>query len=172
MPMRRIRSGCCAPAANGHAAAAPPSVNMNSRRRMWIGHATPPAGGRVHAMEGRYHALAKERTMLLRCESLEPPMSLAGQTRSLPWCPLHDRSSLESGSSSAFLLCRRSAISGCEQSQQTRSYSITSSAVASRVDGTVRPSAFAFLRLMMNSNLTDCWIGKSAGFSPLRIRAA
>ena len=26
----------------------------------------------------RYHALAKERTMLLRCESLEPPMSQMG----------------------------------------------------------------------------------------------
>jgi hypothetical protein len=33
-------------------------------------------------MEGRYHALAKERTMLLRCENLEPPMSQLGQTRS------------------------------------------------------------------------------------------
>ena len=31
-PMRRIRSGCCARAANGHAAAAPPSSVMNSRR--------------------------------------------------------------------------------------------------------------------------------------------
>src|SRR5262245_52807031 len=30
---------------------------------------------------GRYHALEKERTILLRCESLEPPMSLVGQTR-------------------------------------------------------------------------------------------
>jgi hypothetical protein len=35
-PMRRTRSGCCARAASGHAAAAPHSVNMNSRRRMWI----------------------------------------------------------------------------------------------------------------------------------------
>src|SRR4029077_7848146 len=44
-------------------------------------HATPPAGGRVHANRGgRYHALAKERTMLLRCESLEPSMSRLGQT--------------------------------------------------------------------------------------------
>src|SRR5947209_19704447 len=30
---------------------------------------------------GRYHALEKERTILLRCESLEPPMSLVGQSR-------------------------------------------------------------------------------------------
>jgi hypothetical protein len=26
-----------------------------------------------------------------------------------------------------------------------------------------RPNAFAVLRLMSNSNLSDCWIGKSAG---------
>ena len=31
-PMRRIRSGCCAPTATGHAAAAPPSSVMKSRR--------------------------------------------------------------------------------------------------------------------------------------------
>jgi hypothetical protein len=31
-PMRRIRSGWCARAASGHAAAAPPSSVMNSRR--------------------------------------------------------------------------------------------------------------------------------------------
>jgi hypothetical protein len=31
-PMRRIRSGCCARAASGHAAAAPPTSDMNSRR--------------------------------------------------------------------------------------------------------------------------------------------
>ena len=29
-------AGCCARAASGHATATPPSVNMNSRRRMWI----------------------------------------------------------------------------------------------------------------------------------------
>ena len=29
-------AGCCARAASGHAAAAPPSVKTNSRRRMWI----------------------------------------------------------------------------------------------------------------------------------------
>jgi hypothetical protein len=32
-PIRRIRSGCCARAATGHVAAAPPSSVMNSRRR-------------------------------------------------------------------------------------------------------------------------------------------
>src|SRR6516165_8808364 len=50
--------------------------------------------------------------------------------------------------------------------------SITSSARASSLSGTVRPSAFAVLALMANSNFTVCWTGKSAGFSPLRIRPA
>jgi hypothetical protein len=49
-------------------------------------------------------------------------------------------------------------------------HSITSSAVASSVGGTVRPSALAVLRLMTSSTFADCWTGKSAGFSPLRIR--
>jgi hypothetical protein len=33
-PMTGI--GCCAPAASGHAAAAPPSVAKNFRRPMWL----------------------------------------------------------------------------------------------------------------------------------------
>src|SRR5262245_34113163 len=49
-------------------------------------------------------------------------------------------------------------------------HSITSSA-RTRIDvGTSRPSALAVLRLMISSTLMACWIGKSAGFSPLRIR--
>ena len=46
------------------------------------------------------------------------------------------------------------------------SYSITSSARASSAGGTVRPSAFAVLRLITNSNLTEPATGKSAGLSP------
>jgi hypothetical protein len=49
-------------------------------------------------------------------------------------------------------------------------HSITSSAVASSVGGTVRPSARAVLRLITNSNLVDCMTGRSAGWAPLRIR--
>ena len=51
-----------------------------------------------------------------------------------------------------------------------QSYSITSSARASSCGGTVRPSAFAVFRLMVSSNLVGCITGKSAGFSPLRMR--
>ena len=51
-------------------------------------------------------------------------------------------------------------------------YSITSSAVASNAGGTVRPSAFAALRLITISNLVGSWTGSSLGFSPLSIRSA
>ena len=50
-------------------------------------------------------------------------------------------------------------------------HSITSSARASSVGGTSRPSALAVLRLMTSSNLVGCCTGRSAGFSPLRMRS-
>src|SRR4051812_20582707 len=53
-----------------------------------------------------------------------------------------------------------------------RTHSITSSASAKSLSGTVKLRAFAVLRLMMNSNLVDCKTGRLAGFSPLRTRPA
>src|SRR5262249_36688753 len=50
-------------------------------------------------------------------------------------------------------------------------HSITSSARASSVGGTSRPSAFAVLRLITSSYLVGSWTGNSAGFSPLRMRS-
>ena len=47
-------------------------------------------------------------------------------------------------------------------------HSITSSARASSVEGTVRPSALAVLRLMTRSNLVGCSTGISDGFVPRR----
>src|SRR5262249_54732322 len=49
-------------------------------------------------------------------------------------------------------------------------HSITSSAMASSPGGKLRPNALEVLRLITNSNLLDCRTGRSAGFSPLRIR--
>jgi hypothetical protein len=54
-PIRRIRSGCCARVASGHAAAAPPSSVMNWRRssgRDVRFIARPPQSGRVEARTG------------------------------------------------------------------------------------------------------------------------
>ena len=50
-------------------------------------------------------------------------------------------------------------------------HSITSSARASTVGGTSRPSAFAVFRLITSSYLVGACTGRSAGFSPLRMRS-
>jgi hypothetical protein len=49
-----------------------------------------------------------------------------------------------------------------------RLYSITSSAIASSVGGTVSPSVFAVLRLITSSSLVACTTGRSAGFFTLK----
>src|SRR5437764_1137109 len=50
-------------------------------------------------------------------------------------------------------------------------HSITSSARASTVEGTSRPSALAVLRLITSSYLVGACTGRSTGFSPLRMRS-
>src|SRR6266704_2475262 len=66
--------------------------------------------------------------------------------------------------------CRRRA---AEQRDELAApdHSITSSAATSRPGGTVRPSAFAVLRLMIVSNLVAACTGRSAGLSPRRVRS-
>jgi hypothetical protein len=49
-------------------------------------------------------------------------------------------------------------------------HSITSSARTSKAVGTVRSRALAVLRLMISSIFVNCTTGRSAGFSPLRMR--
>jgi hypothetical protein len=49
-------------------------------------------------------------------------------------------------------------------------HSITSSARLCTDCGTVMPSALAVVRLMLSSTFVACCTGRSAGFSPLRIR--
>src|SRR5262249_21316567 len=64
--------------------------------------------------------------------------------------------------------CRRAA----EQSDEfAADQSMTSSARASSVGGTSRPSALAVVRLMTSSYLVGACTGRSAGFSPLRMRS-
>jgi len=51
----------------------------------------PSRGGHAHATEGTIPCYSERRTMLLRCERLEPPMSQMGQQRltaTQPCCPL------------------------------------------------------------------------------------
>src|SRR5262249_46449950 len=49
-------------------------------------------------------------------------------------------------------------------------HSITSSTRPISGIGTLRASALAVFMLMTSSTLVACWTGRSAGFSPLRIR--
>src|SRR5262245_55281693 len=51
-------------------------------------------------------------------------------------------------------------------------HSITSSARASSVGGTSRPSAFAVTKLMAKSNMAGCMTGNSAARSPFNMRPA
>jgi hypothetical protein len=68
--------------------------------------------------------------------------------------------------------CRLCAITGLMQCSKMHLYSITSSASASSFAGISRPSVFAVLKLITSSNLVGCTTGRSAGFSPLRMRPA
>ena len=55
--------------------------------------------------------------------------------------------------------------------RQLAAYSMTSSARASSVSGTVSPSALAVFRLITSSYLVGACTGSSAGFVPLRMRS-
>jgi hypothetical protein len=55
--------------------------------------------------------------------------------------------------------------------QKALIYSITSSAVTSRLGGTVSPSALAVLRLIPSSYLVGISTGRSLGFAPRRMRS-
>src|SRR5262249_57236651 len=57
-----------------------------------------------------------------------------------------------------------------ERDELAPSHSITSSALACKVRGSLIPSVLAVLRLRTNWTLMDCSTGNSAGFSPFRMR--
>src|SRR6516162_9325589 len=73
------------------------------------------------------------------------------------------------------LRARRERPRGCRAAEKRNEFapfhSITSSAATSRPGGTVRPSAFAVLRLTIVSNLVAACTGRSAGLSPRRMRS-
>ena len=109
--------------------------------------------------------------MLLRCKSLEPPMSQMGHER--PKGHVRVESAVPP-IADVMLQCRewsRCARNGLMHRSKQCLYSITSSARASRVAGTSRPSVLAVLRLITISYLVGACTGRSAGFSPLRMRS-
>src|SRR5436309_13940783 len=64
--------------------------------------------------------------------------------------------------------CPRGPRRACRE--RSLAHSITSSARASTIGGTVRPSAFAVLRLITRSYLVGACTGRLLGLSPLRMR--
>src|SRR5262249_58596209 len=66
----------------------------------------------------------------------------------------------------------RNRCSAKKRDELAASHSITSSAATSKPGGTVRPIAFAVLRLTTVSNLVAACTGRSAGFSARPVRAA
>jgi hypothetical protein len=88
---------------------------------------------------------------------------LLSATCSSPLIPQEQRESGHSGTSHS---CQEATYAV----QQITAYSITSSAMASSLSGTSRPSALAVLRFMTSSNLVGCRTGRSPGLSPLRMR--
>ena len=150
--MLRIRLPCCPRAVSGHAAAAPPSSVRNERRLM---------GTLVRLRAAHYHAVPEER----RCASQQKL-----------------RANVADGSIASIALRTRVRLppisgmsGGCQIrrdvpcSKANRYYSMISPARTSSVGGMIKPRALAALRLMTNSNLVACSIGRSAGLAPLRI---
>ena len=92
-----------------------------------------------------------QKGSIVRHSKIAPPMTAMGHSRpidkprTVAACPLR---ALKADKWAGVSLSPLSAMSGCEQSQQASPYSITSSALASSLDGTVRPSAQAVLRLI------------------------
>src|SRR5262245_31633766 len=95
-------------------------------------------------------------------------MSHMGQSRPVP--SAHVRPNFRCSSSSDHSVDQSRTDAKGQFRSFTHAHSITSSAIASTPGGKLRPNVLAVLRLITNSNLVDCMTGRSAGFSPLRIR--
>jgi hypothetical protein len=112
--------------------------------------------------------------MLLRRESLKPPMSQLGQSRQtntpdeFAAYPLYLQLRLYRWTATN----RREVPERDSCTAANALFQITSSASASSVGGISRLSAFAVLILITSSNLLACITGRSEGFSPLRMRPA
>src|SRR6516225_8898107 len=90
----------------------------------------------------------------------------AHRSRRISLRPRDARHSRERGSTRGQM---QKSSAGKFQVEPPSHHSITSSARASSVGGTVRPSILAVLRLMLSANLVGCSTGKSPGFAPFRI---
>jgi GcrA cell cycle regulator len=93
--------------------------------------------------------------------------------KGLPYCPGHARIAYRSvgRQRSARVREHTTAAAPPRDAMFARLHSITSSARASSAGGNVKPSALAVFRLITVSYLVGACTGRSAGFSPLRMRS-
>src|SRR5215469_12811314 len=101
------------------------------------------------------------------------PVQKSGETRKRFRIVRSDRHQHPDAAHPALLRPRRERPRGhaAEQRYERAAlHSITSSARPDRGSGTVMPSALAVLRFRNSSTFVACWTGRSAAFSPLRMR--
>src|SRR5262249_54402194 len=111
--------------------------------------------------DGRPRRLTDEprcrRRRCCRC----PLRVISGHRSASTPCPLYSQKRTSTKRTATSALCQK----------RTSSYSMIVSARASTAGGIVSPSALAVLRLIASSYLVGACTGKSAGFSPLRMRS-
>jgi hypothetical protein len=135
------------------------------RRLIWI-------GGLLPSMRGGSRGLSKGRVAQHARNG-----ALGWQRRKLKgfvrFTPENGGVDLAEPPIASSVLLRESHLSvviRCTRNELPPFHSITSSASANKVGGRFRPSALAVFRLMTNSNFAGCTTGRSAGFSPFRMR--
>src|SRR5262249_3488553 len=114
-----------------------------------------------------------EMLSLAIAEVAHPEQKLTAQVR-LNWMGWRSRFEVTHAENVRLLRARRerprSRCTAEQRHELAAPHSITSSARASNVAGISTPMVLAVCRLMTSSNLVACIIGKSAAFSPLRMR--
>src|SRR5262245_30483430 len=157
-------------------ATAPPRSPMNSRRLTRPPDLSPSPPGRRGWLAPRRRD--RPRRSVPGQQRYSPPLLATGLPfgRALPArmgseSPQVLGKNLNRSESGRNSLDRPQSGSPRRREPRRLSYSITSSASASRVGGIGRPSAPAVLRLTANSNLVGACAGSSAGFAPFRMRS-
>src|SRR5262245_20846817 len=107
---------------------------------------------------------------VLALDEAEPPQLVIQREmmRCIAWTGLQ---AAEAINPSGFFRERPRRRAAEKRYERASPHSITSSARCWRIQGTSRPSALAVLRLSTNSYLVGACTGRSAGFSPLKMRS-
>jgi hypothetical protein len=132
-----------------------------AKMRQFSARASTPRGSREK--QPRYHLRCSVASAAIKINPTTPRVMAASRSATL--YPVNVRFTPNSGHVQRTSPCLLWA-----KSRHCTVHSITSSAIDITPDGMVRSSALAVLRLIRNSYLVACTTGRSAGFSPLRIR--